>query len=78
MEIKIYKNRPIPPKSTSGRNKKGNKNIYPWSKMEIGDCFAATCTKEAIGSLIRHQQKKTAHRYVRRSIDGKQWVWRIQ
>ena len=76
-KIEIRKNVPIPPVSENWRNRTGRKKIYPWKELEIGDCFIADVSSQKMSKTLVARHRNHHEKYVRRAIDGKQWVWRI-
>lgn len=78
MKIEIRRQVPIPaPVIKAGRNLAGSKKVYPWDELEIGDCFIVKLSSERMSSLIANRHASHRERFSRRTIDGKQWVWRI-
>lgn len=79
MEIEIRRQVPIPdPVLISGGNPTGQKKIYPWDELEVGDCFIVELSSERMSSVIAKRHASHHQKYTRRLIDGKQWVWRIK
>ncbi len=67
--MNLVKNLPIP------EPKGGNKPIYPWRTMEIGDSFLAPT--KSINGQATHAAQRTGRKFtVRKVADG--WrVWRV-
>lgn len=78
MQYEIRKNVPIPKPCLKGRSTGATAGVYPWKELEVGDCFIADVPPKRMSSAVAHRNRNTRYEYVRRTIDNKQWVWRIK
>lgn len=71
--INIEENIPIPSQEYLGRGE-----IYPWSRMKIGDSFLVPVKKEHLVRCAAYNIcKRTGKKFtIRKTIDGVR-VWRI-
>lgn len=69
-EVKILKGVPIPPKP-------GKYTKYPWTEMEVGDCFVYG---KSFYSAVAQAKHHTADgkEFVARKVDGIPHVWRTK
>jgi hypothetical protein len=78
MKVEIRRQVPIPKPIQNRRNGMGRKNIYPWKELQIGDCFIVDVSSQQMSKIISARHRDHHEKYVRRAIDGKQWVWRVK